>query len=261
LARSAIETCITGLYCIYGEDVPVRMRDSNARSLQRLVAYVVRDDPLLESIAEAIIATVGAPAPLPSIREMAETIATKTGESSATEHYDRLYVPLSTFYSHASGGALLRHVKRDGKVADEPSNVWAARSAVHAADAAVGILALAVADRGGAATAQFADYADSHAARTIAPLFAMAFRNAPGSVRWSGLPATCRAIASLRRYYGSGRAARDARDVRVTRTRRELTAAFAAMEARRLPEQHASILELLANGLAESANPHQPDAV
>ena len=105
---------------------------------------------------------------MPNLREMATVVVGETGQSFATDPYDRLYVPLSTFYPHPTGPALLRHVGSDDHLQDEAMPVWSRRAAVHSVDACVAGLAAAVAERTDRSAAQFAEYADAHMKRTMA---------------------------------------------------------------------------------------------
>ena len=68
------------------------------------------------------------------------------GNSQARSIYRRLYIPLSNFTVHASGGTLLRHVRRDGGLRRRPSRSWNRRSPARVADAAVGLLAADLAE-------------------------------------------------------------------------------------------------------------------
>jgi hypothetical protein len=63
-----------------------------------------------------------------------------TQQKYAMDLYQRISVPTSAFVVHSGGIALLRHVGPDHRLRRRPSFPWSRRSAVHAADATLGIL-------------------------------------------------------------------------------------------------------------------------
>jgi hypothetical protein len=87
--------------------------------------------------------------------------------------YDRLYVPLSTMHAHASGLVLLRHVAPDDRPVVRPLRTWPARSALHAVDASVALLARALLPGGHPAAPVVDAYADAHMTSTAAPVAVM----------------------------------------------------------------------------------------
>ncbi len=60
--------------------------------------------------------------------DLVKAIDEANGIKSARSIYRRLCVPLSNFTVHASGGTLLRHVRRSGKLARRASRSWNRRS-------------------------------------------------------------------------------------------------------------------------------------
>jgi hypothetical protein len=136
LARGAIETCISGLYWLYGDDPVARMSGSNAKSFRRFFSYLADGDPITPALIGDVSAAIGTPRDLPTLGSMADVVAVKTGHAFAKDLYDRFYIPLSTLFAHASGLALLRHVAPNDQLEDEPTGVWTRRSAAHVADAA-----------------------------------------------------------------------------------------------------------------------------
>jgi len=64
LARSAIDTCVTGTWCIYGADTVERLRDQNARALDRMMKYLV-GSIITRDFLDRAVAIIGEPiAPL-----------------------------------------------------------------------------------------------------------------------------------------------------------------------------------------------------
>ncbi|HEY1688791.1 MAG TPA: hypothetical protein VGF95_07980 [Solirubrobacteraceae bacterium] len=222
LARASAEACLIGLYWLHGEDEAVRMRGHNAKSFRCLFTPITSEDLITPGLIDSVAATVGSPAELPTLREMAEVIAEKSGQRFATDIYGRVFVPLSTLSAHTTGWALLRHVDSKEKLENTPTPTWTRCSALAAVDACTGGLAVAIAVRTVTPEARFVDYAEAHMSRTIAPVAVMGGIAAIRSLRWSKVPHTLRSFAALRRYYDSGEAARDPLPERKARTEQAL---------------------------------------
>lgn len=219
LARAALELCIAGLYWLQvGADVAV-MRRNNAEALRRLLHFLGDDDPIMRGLISAVTTEIGPPEQLPDLRSMADTVAATTGRRFTKDLYHRFYVPLSTYYPHVSGSALLRHVKSSGQLDDEPARVLSRRSALHLADAGMAVLAAAVAERGGAEEASFVEYANAHWCRAIPPVGTLATRSMFRGMRWRKLPDVYQSLVALRRYRTDG-AACDDYSIRRARMRR-----------------------------------------
>jgi hypothetical protein len=222
LARASAETCLVGLYWLYGEDEPARMRGHNAKTFRRLFVPIANGNPITPDLIDRVAATVGSPAELPTLRTMAEVIAEKTGQGFAMDIYDRVFVPLSTLSAHTTGWALLRHVGSENKLEDTPMPVWTRQSALHAVDACTAGLALAIAARAGMPEASFVEYADAHMSHTTSPVAVMGAIAVIRGMHWSKLPQALREFSELRRYYDSGEAAQDPLPEREARTERAL---------------------------------------
>ena len=209
LARAAVETAITGLYWLYGEQDIEPARSENARSFRRLMAPLTDGETISEEVIEEVAATIGSGRGLPSLRDMAELVSERSGRAAARDLYHRIYIPLSTFVAHPSGMALLRHVVADDALGEAPNPVWSTRTARHAADTCMALLALELAEQEERPTAVLTHYADTHARRTIAP-FAIALGGAMREhLQPRRLARALRPMAELWRYYRSGRATLD----------------------------------------------------
>ena len=124
-----METCLTGLYWLYASDEDIaRMRGENAWLFRRLFNPIADGDVITPDLVDDIASTMGPRGRLPTLQNMADAVASRTGKSFANDIYDRLYVPLSTFVAHASGPALLRHVRSDHKLDVKPEKIWTIRS-------------------------------------------------------------------------------------------------------------------------------------
>lgn len=217
LARAAVETAITGLYWLYGEQDIEPARSENAKSFRRLMAPLADGESISEEMIEEVAATIGSGRGLPSLRDMAELVTERSGRAAARELYHRVYIPLSTFVAHPSGMGLLRHVAAEDELSETPSSVWSTRAARHAADACMALLALELAEQEEQPAAVLTRYADAHMRRTITPLAIVLGSATRQNLRPRRLASALRPMARLWRYYRSGRAALDPYPERETR--------------------------------------------
>lgn len=250
LTRAAVETCIAGLYWLFGNADMELIRAQNAKSLHRVLMPFATEDllspALVDEVAAAMSSTRAEP---PKLANMANTVAQATGHSVASDLYKRLYVPLSTLYAHPTGAAFERHVGRSRRLKRRPARGWGARSMRHAVDACAGILAVAVAQHSGIDDELLAAYADAHMKRTIAPIVSIGGRAVLVNLRPSGLR---RALSSLRQlidYYDSGAASLDAEPLRKKRTEQHYEDMLNAVGADGEPYR-----QLLLEGFAELTN-------
>jgi hypothetical protein len=150
LARASVETLLLGLYCMRVPEAVAQLHAGNIKALGDGMAYLEEIDIAPAEVIRQSAARLGEP----SRRrlgpwDLAEAIDKANGNKSARSIYRRLYVPLSNFTVHASGGTLLRHVGRKGKLARRPSRSWNRRSPARVADAAAGLLAADLAQHAG----------------------------------------------------------------------------------------------------------------
>jgi hypothetical protein len=231
LARTSVENTIVGMWCLFADDPMDKLRGENAKAMERLFRYLVEGDVLKQELVDVMKREIGGSGRLPTVIDMAELVTQRTGHQLGHDLYHRLYVPLSTFFAHGNGLAMLRHVRQDGSVRIQPAHPWVRRSSVRVADASVGILALAIAGRSGVSPDRFVAYADAHIKRALAPLFVAAAQGTgAGSLRLARLPAAYRAIIAGRDYYESEEYKADSWLERHDRTRACLSAAFDVYE-------------------------------
>jgi len=222
LARSSVETCLVGLYCLHVPGAVERMRGTNARSLDRIFAFMAGEDFFLGTFFDAVVSSLGGPEVLPTAREMAEKVSQLTEHSIAVDLYRRIYVPLSSFFAHGTGIALLRHVTARDEVRTRPMFPWSLRSSIHTADACMGILATHLSASRRQDNVLFVEYANAHWARTLLPVVATFGRSIPRGLQWSKLPHALMTIWALRRYLSSDGVAHDSSDVREARVRADV---------------------------------------
>ena len=234
LARSALETCSVGLYCLHSQDAVGRLREANIKAMVEAVGYLIDVDLLTQEVLDESAALLveayqlpkGKARPLPSFKEIVETVNAKMPGSGVMSLYKRFYSPTSTFFVHANAPSLLRHVRPDNTLSDTPSFPWTYRSAVRVADAVVGLLAAAIAQHSGSLDGEFTAYADAHIARAFTPVAAMVGKSAfrPGML-WKLRP-FAREVRAMREYTRSGQAAADPPEVREERIRAAFAQAF-----------------------------------
>lgn len=253
LARAAVETAITGLYWIYGEQDIQSARSENARSFRRLMAPLADGEPIGQEMIEEVAATIGAGKGLPSLRDMAEVVSERSGRTTALDLYHRVYIPLSTFVAHPSGMALLRHTAAEGGLSEAPSSAWSTRAARHAADACMALLALELAEQQEQPAAVLIRYADAHMRRTITPIAIVLATATRQHLQPRRLASGLRPMAELWRYYRSGRAALDPYPEREARFNELLLAILVALGGEGSASEEA-IARYFATDLASSAD-------
>jgi hypothetical protein len=169
LARTAIETCILGLWCLHEPDAVSKLRAAEIKLLPNLLTFVSSTGFIPDSVIRQAVQALGQPGPQVGVRQMAEKIDKATGAQMAIYLYDLAYRPASQYFTHATSSALLRHVTRERRRKIRPANVWARRTPVRLADACAGLLASAIAFQEQAQTGLFVHYAEGHAARVLPP--------------------------------------------------------------------------------------------
>ncbi|MET7866887.1 DUF5677 domain-containing protein [Micromonospora taraxaci] len=219
LARSSLEACILALYCLHSPEAVARLKAGQLKTGKKLLAFLHNDGIVPHEVINEVLDELGSTSPGPlTVRDMAKLVDTETGGTLAADLYDRLYAPTSTYFVHANPASLLRHVKPDRTLAGRPNDPWARRSPARLADACVGLVAAAIAGRCAKSDSLFINYAESHAARTMAPMVVMTFKAIARSLKPTGILRAGAAVVSLRRYL-QGPAKDDPVEVREARIR------------------------------------------
>lgn len=219
LARSSLEACFMGLYCLRTADAVPRLREANLKAGIKSLAFLDRDGLFPKHLMEQAAATFGNAKPGPTVKKMVEDFDAQSGGDAAAALYERLYDPTSMFFAHANAASLMRHVKADGSLTERPSMPWARRSPVRLADACVGLLAAAVASEQNVASAQFAEYGSDHGERVLTPMVVMAGKKAAGRSGILALVPVLREALQLASYLRSAQAAADPARLREQRVR------------------------------------------
>jgi hypothetical protein len=220
VARAAVETTVVGLYCLHVPGAVEQMQAGNAKYLNRMFEFLSTEGVFPTGLLEVLVAEIGGEGDLPPLNPMAMRVAEHSQHPITLDLYRRLFIPLSTFFAHGEGHALLRHVDPHDRLHDRPIYPWTIRGALRATDAYVGILATHVARQQEVSADTFIEYADAHWERTVLPLVAMFGRSARRSLRWRKLPQAMMGIRKVVRYYRSGVASSDTAELREERTRR-----------------------------------------
>jgi hypothetical protein len=219
LARSSLESCILGIYCLHKNDAVERLRAANIKAMVEVMGYLIDDGLMPKDVFEQCLQAIGEPRRGPSVWDMVQLVEKTPDGAGAVSLYRRFYVPTSTFFVHANAASLLRHVKSDNTITERPMFPWTARSAVRVGDACVGILATAVAKSAAVQVSEFGDYAEAHIKRAFTPLAVMAGKGLGRTLKPAQILGMVREIRTMRRYYSSGQAVRDPADVREARVR------------------------------------------
>jgi hypothetical protein len=172
LARTSMETCILGLWCLHNPDAASKLRTSEIKTAPAMLTFLSSTGLIPDTLIRQALLALGEPEKLPDVRSMAAQIDSKTGATVAIHLYDQAYRPASQYFTHATSSSLLRHVTGERRRTTRPANSWVRRAPVRLADACVGLLAAAVADRVAAPTELFLRYGEAHASRVLPPLLA-----------------------------------------------------------------------------------------
>ncbi len=220
LARASVEALFLGLYCLRVPEAVTQLHADNIKALGDGLAYVEEADIVPAQVIRDCVARLGEPSrSYLRVWDMVKAIDEANGNKTARSVYRRLYVPLSNFTVHASGGTLLRHVRRDGRLRWRPSRSWTRRSPARVADTAAGLLAADLAQRAGRPHEKLLAYANKHMNRTLMPMAVMAFTGAGGSVRPRRVRENIRLAKEVYTYLWTGPATADPVDVRATYVR------------------------------------------
>jgi hypothetical protein len=254
--RAAIETCIAGLYWLPLDDAGAQLTGANARSLSRLMSYLIETVSVPKATVDQAVLLLGEPRPGPSVRDMAEQVANEDDAPFAKALYFPLYVPLSELFVHANGVALLRHVTGD-QLTDTPDRYWTRRSALNTIDTCTAYLAFAIARDKGQPTKPFRPYLHAHAARMFAPVVTMFVSYSRRMIKFSEVVKLPGSLAKLRSASAtfSTRDSSEEREAYLTNTIRKLLSEYEFAVDNDLLDR---MITLLAKGFAAESEP-RPD--
>jgi hypothetical protein len=230
LARVAIETYITGLYCLYEPGAVSKLQSGQLKMLRPMLEFLREDGGILSGVPRDVLdecirrLDAGTPADGPKVWDMAEKVDAVTGSTIAISLYDRFYRPASNFAVHAGAASLLRHVRGDGRTARRPSRIWGRRAPARIADTCLGGFTAFLSAREGGSWQHTARYADRHHVRAIPPVAAISLGGIGRSLRLSQARQAAQAIVRVREFGQYVQSGRDGGDpaARTARIRAEL---------------------------------------
>jgi hypothetical protein len=200
IARAALESCIAGLYCLYSGEAVSRLEATDAKAARKSISYLTDNDLISKEAIDAAFQALGAQGPVrPDLKALGDWLA-KERDIHIGELYEPYYVPLSHFFAHPTGFALMRHVRPDRSLTRRPAFPWARRSAVRMADMCAGLMASAIAEESGHPDEYYATYADPHLNRLLTPAFTVAAKGWRSNLRPRDLPRLVLELLAMRRY-------------------------------------------------------------
>lgn len=228
LARTAVECCIVGLYCAHE---PTAVDDVNADNVKRFKSVlrpVLAGEPLSPELLDRAAAELGTERALPTLGHLAAAVLERDPQNIAGELYRRIFTPLSAFFAHSSGLALMVHTHpRSLRTRTRPWSAWSRTSAVHTVDACVGALAAALAEPDDREF--FEGYSWRHWGRVITPLGVVSLQLLRRQMRVRAIPAAFVELRRLRTYVASGAAASDSAEEREARLASGLRSTMAVL--------------------------------
>ncbi|MEU3455300.1 hypothetical protein ABZ671_17140 [Micromonospora sp. NPDC006766] len=259
LARTAMETCIVGLWCLHDSNAVRKFRESEIKVAPALLTFVSSAGIIPESVIREAVRALGEPRKLPDVRSMTEQIDSRTGTTLAIHLYDMAYRPASQYFTHASSSALLRHLTADYRYSTKPANSWARRAPVRLTDACVGLLAGALANQIAEPAELFVRYTEGHAKRVLPPLLVTISKGMARRLRLADLVTTLKQAEEMHADL-SRVGPDDAPDDRETRLRAMYEAAIARLDIKDVPDEAIRpvidhlVTKVLAEWDAEHAN-------
>lgn len=228
LARVAIETLITSLYCIHESAAVAKLEGEQVRMLPLLLGFLMEAELIpADVLAECIQRLdLGDPVKGPGVETMATRVDTVTSGKMAVNLYNQYYRPTSNLALHAGAASLLRHVRGDGSIARRPSRVWGRRAPARIADTCLGVLTAVLA---GVPCQHAVQYADRHGGRVLAPVVAISLGGLGRGLRPRQIWTVIDRARKLGQYIRSGQDASDPA-VRTARIRAELEGLLAIPE-------------------------------
>lgn len=234
LARTAMETCIVGLWCLHDPHAVRKLRASEIKIAPAMLTFMSSAGILPDSVIREAVRALGEPLKLPDVRSMTEQIDSRTGATLAIHLYDMAYRPASQYFTHASGSALLRHVTAKYRYSTKPANSWARRAPVRLTDACVGLLAGALANQIAEPAELFVRYSERHAQRVLPPLLVTIGKGMTRRLRLADLVTTLKQAEEMRVYL-SRAGPDDAPDDREKRLRAMYEALIARLDIGDVP--------------------------
>lgn len=120
LARTSMETCILGLWCLHNPDAATKLRMSKIKTAPAMLSFLSSTGLIPDTVIRQAVRELGKPEMLPDVRSMTAQINAKTGATLAIHLNDQAYRPASQYFTHATSSALLRHVTTERRRTTRP---------------------------------------------------------------------------------------------------------------------------------------------
>lgn len=200
LARTSIETCILGLWCLLVPGAAGKLRASEYKTGAAMLTFLSGTGLISQQLIRQAVSALGEPQKLPPVASMAEQINAEIDAKAVIYLYDVAYRPASQYFTHATNSALRRHVAANYGYTARPANPWVRRAPARLTDACVGVLAGAIANNIEAPADLFVQYGENHAKRVLPPLLATIGKVMGRQLRWDGIAAVLKEAAATRAY-------------------------------------------------------------
>ena len=260
LARTSIDTCITGMFCLFVPDAIKRMRADNARSFGNMTAYLVNLGALSEQANADAVSLVGSPHRIEALDKLLEEIQSAGGPSGGKQLYERVYRPVSTLFAHGGGLAILRHVDANDRLLRKPEFPWAKRSPAHVSDACVGLLATLLSEPEQPDRKLFNAFADWHWSHVAPVVVSVGVKGMLRTMHPARIPSSIRALQELAAYVRSGIANQDSIDARRARIRQGLDIVFSAFGGDHSSSLVDAFVEMIMTEDLDTTTPNGPSA-
>lgn len=202
LTRTAIETAITGWWCLKAPDAAERFAGETKKRGKVIFKDLIDQAGL--GFLDAAFEPLGTGS-APPLEKMIELIMNQGGGPALPSLHSSYYLAISSFYAHGGPLALSRHVRLNtSKTLARPYRVWSRRSAKNMVDALVGVLALQLSGADSLDREVFTEYANVHWPLAWKPWRFLAAGFMATKVRVRHLPAAVTQLRHLRAVSGSG---------------------------------------------------------
>lgn len=93
-ARTSMETCILGLWCLHHPDAATKLRPSEIRTTPAMLSFLSSTGIVPDAVIRQAVRELGEPRTLPPVRAMTKQIDAKPGAGLAIAHAGRVPPPM-----------------------------------------------------------------------------------------------------------------------------------------------------------------------
>jgi hypothetical protein len=251
LARTAIDACITGIFCLFVPDAVGRLNADNAQSFRSMLGYLKESGLITPETIAAAVSAIGEPRRLTSLNKLLEEVVEQGGPPEAKQLYERVYIPASSLFAHGSGLALLRHTGPGDRIRGTASTPWSRHSPAHTADACVGLLGALIAGGDDPRSKELIAYADWHWRRVAPIVLALGSKGVAAHLRPGNVQRAVAALREIITYLESDAFATSTVDERSEQIEPKLVAIFEAIDGD--PDRYRGVVQAYVTALANLA--------